>query len=304
MSSNRCAELQLGEVQNPAEISHVTGENPDETGFSKETCVLEVKPIATLGDAEGIDNTENELVELHLPDEASTFKNILAEDNSVLGPDQGASDHRGHVHTPQIAVGAVLGTAANGIDYVKGIDYRQHAKSVLQWSAAHPYQTALQVGMGIMMLSPAAVAGPALSAAGFGSSGILPGASPSILWWSDILIRVSASFASAQHAAIGNVAARSFFATLQSAGAGGYGLPIVNGFIRAGSALGLIGSAVGKVTQPVDKDTGSADSAQELDEEGLSGETNSVGPRGGSGANIPTQKHFREVKAVKEPSFT
>ena len=276
-------------MQNPAE-THGTGENPGETGFSKETCVLEAKPMATPGDAEGIDNTETELVELHLPDKASTFENILAEihqpsrDNSVLGPDQGASDHRGHVHTPQIAVGAVLGTAGNGIDYVKGIDYRQHAKSVLQWSAAHPYQTTLQVGMGLMMLSPAAVAGPALSAVGFGN-GILPGASPSILWWSDILIRVSASFASAQHATIGNVAARSLFATLQSAGAGGYGLPIVNGFIRAGSALGLIGSAVGKATQPVDKDTGSADSsdqqearnlAQELDEEGLSDETDSA----------------------------
>lgn len=49
--------------------------------------------------------------------------------------------------------------------------------------------------------------------------------------------------ATAVHSAIGPVAARSVFATLQSAGAGGYGLPIVNGIaqgaIAAGAALKL-----------------------------------------------------------------
>lgn len=289
-------------MQKPAEHSHGSGEDPEETGVSKETCVLEAKPLATPKTAEGVDNTETELVELHLPDETSTFEKILAEiqqpshDDDGVGAPPEATDYTGHVRTTEEVVRDTLNKVGNGvvcvgrIGYkVKEIDYPQHAKSVLRWSAAHPYQTALQVGMGVLMFSPATIAGPALSAAGF-SSGIIPGASLSILCWRRFA-DVSGSIASAQHAAIGNVAARSWFAILQSAGAGagGYGLPIVHSVIQTGSAatstLGLIGSAFVKGKQPVAKDTVSANSSvqqragnleQGLDEEGLSDATKSA----------------------------
>ncbi|KAI4258351.1 MAG: hypothetical protein L6R42_005152 [Xanthoria sp. 1 TBL-2021] len=222
---------------------------------------------------------ETELVELHLPDQTRTFGKILAEieqpaqENDVSGPDLGATDHPGTPGKVFRIVGTGMGYAGRVVYKVKEVDYPQHAKSVLRWSAAHPYQTALQVGMGVLMVSPATLSGPALSAAGFSSS-IIPG-----------------SIASAQHAAIGNVAARSWFAILQSAGTGasGYGLPIVHSVIQAGSAatsaLGLIGSAFVKGKQPVAKDTVSANSSvqqragnleQALDEEGLSDETKSA----------------------------
>jgi hypothetical protein len=45
------------------------------------------------------------------------------------------------------------------------------------------------------------------------------------------------------HSTIGNVATGSVFATLQSAGAGGAGLAVVNGAVQAGLAVVGAGSA-------------------------------------------------------------
>ncbi|KAK7593650.1 hypothetical protein V3481_004720 [Fusarium oxysporum f. sp. vasinfectum] len=76
-----------------------------------------------------------------------------------------------------------------------------------------------------MVVAPVIVAGPALAVAGFGAGGIAAG-----------------SAAASVHSGIGSVVAGSAFATLQSAGAGGVGLAVVNGVVQA---AGVVVSASG-----------------------------------------------------------
>ncbi|KAL8640241.1 MAG: hypothetical protein Q9228_002816 [Teloschistes exilis] len=75
-----------------------------------------------------------------------------------------------------------------------------------------------------VMVTPAAVTAPVLGVFGFGAGG-LGGA------------------ASAHQASHAPIVARGTFATLQSFGAGGYGVPIVHGVVRAGSVLVSVLSA-------------------------------------------------------------
>ncbi|KAG6981481.1 hypothetical protein FocnCong_v008303 [Fusarium oxysporum f. sp. conglutinans] len=72
-----------------------------------------------------------------------------------------------------------------------------------------------------MVVAPVIVAGPALAVAGFGAGGIAAG-----------------SAAAGVHSGIGSVVAGSAFATLQSAGAGGVGLAVVNGVVQAAGVVG------------------------------------------------------------------
>ncbi|KAJ4039745.1 hypothetical protein NW758_008616 [Fusarium oxysporum] len=71
-----------------------------------------------------------------------------------------------------------------------------------------------------MVVAPVIVAGPALAVAGFGAGGIAAG-----------------SAAAGVHSGIGSVVAGSAFATLQSAGAGGFGLAVVNGVVQAAGVV-------------------------------------------------------------------
>lgn len=66
---------------------------------------------------------------------------------------------------------------------------------------------------------------------------------------------IIASAASAIHASIGNVAAGSIFATLQSAAAGGYGVGVLAGAAQtAGGAVAGAGSVGGVLTYLKGKD--------------------------------------------------
>ncbi|KAF4547163.1 Hypothetical protein D9617_55g071570 [Elsinoe fawcettii] len=79
-----------------------------------------------------------------------------------------------------------------------------------------------------VLAAPAIVSAPALLMSGFGSTGIGAG-----------------TVAAAAQSAVGNVAAGSVFATLQSAGAGGVGLAAVNGMIQIGGGLiTILGSGI------------------------------------------------------------
>jgi hypothetical protein len=49
------------------------------------------------------------------------------------------------------------------------------AKLVLDWIAAHPYQTAFHVANGVILCTPAAATVPVLSAMGFGPAGPVAG---------------------------------------------------------------------------------------------------------------------------------
>lgn len=53
---------------------------------------------------------------------------------------------------------------------------------------------------------------------------------------------ITGSIAATVHASIGNVAAGSVFATLQSAGAAGPGATVVNGVVQGAAVVGTIGN--------------------------------------------------------------
>ena len=236
-------------------------------------CVLEKKTSTSPNPAEGVDDTATELVELHLPDQASTFEKILGaiekptEEKVVLGTNLGPTEYHGHVRTAEEVVRDTLRTVGHGVVHVgrigyrvKKVDYPKYAKKVISWPAAHPYQTAWHAGMGILMIGPGLLAGPALSAAGFTSNGIAAGVTlptPSCPP-DDVLIWPSGSTAAARHAVLRTISSPSTFAMLQSAGAGGYGTPIVYGLIQAGSAassaVGLMTATLGKRTTPGTKE--------------------------------------------------
>ncbi|KAI1798529.1 hypothetical protein F4811DRAFT_548165 [Daldinia bambusicola] len=101
------------------------------------------------------------------------------------------------------------------------------AAGILSWVQQNPIRAAVCATAGVAVAAPALIAGPALAAAGFGASGIVGG-----------------SIAAGAQSAIGNVAAGSLFATLQSAGMAGYGAAAVNGVVQAGGILGVIGAVL------------------------------------------------------------
>ncbi|KAL2693807.1 hypothetical protein Neosp_000373 [[Neocosmospora] mangrovei] len=101
----------------------------------------------------------------------------------------------------------------------------QAAGKAAQHAKDNP-KAAVAVGAGLVVCAvPALVAAPALGLAGFGANGIVGG-----------------SLAAGAQSSIGSVVAPSLFATLQSAGAGGYGLSAVYGAVQGAAAVGAGGS--------------------------------------------------------------
>ncbi|CZS73041.1 unnamed protein product [Fusarium graminearum] len=92
----------------------------------------------------------------------------------------------------------------------------QAANSTIQYAKENPGAAAAMGTAGIMIAAPALVIAPAAAIAGFGANGIAAG----------------------MHAGIGNIVAHSTFATLQSYGMAGYGVPIVHGIVQA-AGVGL-----------------------------------------------------------------
>ncbi|PWI64363.1 hypothetical protein PCL_10532 [Purpureocillium lilacinum] len=106
----------------------------------------------------------------------------------------------------------------------------------VKWAVSHPGTAATcgTAGLGMVLaVAPAAVATPALGALGFGTGGIVGG-----------------SWAAATHSTIGSAVSPSLFATLQSAGAGGYGLAVVYPTIQGiGAAItSFAGAAAARST--------------------------------------------------------
>ncbi|KAL2884165.1 hypothetical protein SGCOL_000103 [Colletotrichum sp. CLE4] len=102
-------------------------------------------------------------------------------------------------------------------------DEPSRLKKAIDWMRENPGTTTcygLSASSLAVLAAPALVAAPALGLAGFGSQGIVAG-----------------SAAAGIQAGIGNVVAPSLFATLQSAGAAGYGAAVVNGVIQAGAGF-------------------------------------------------------------------
>ncbi|KAI6772580.1 hypothetical protein HG530_003538 [Fusarium avenaceum] len=96
--------------------------------------------------------------------------------------------------------------------------------------------TAIVVGVAVVAV-PALVAGPLLGALGFGAAGITAGQFLEVVLCLDTFIDFSGSAAAGIQSGIGSVVAPGLFATLQSAGAGGYGLAAVHTVVQAAGAL-------------------------------------------------------------------
>ncbi|KPM37770.1 hypothetical protein AK830_g8802 [Neonectria ditissima] len=113
------------------------------------------------------------------------------------------------------------GSGEGGPQCPNGDSYFSQAKD---WAIAHPFQAAAFGSGALVMAAPAIVASPALAAAGFGANGIVGG-----------------SVAAGVQSGIGSVVAPGLFATLQSAGAAGYGVAAVHGTVQ-GVALAATGA--------------------------------------------------------------
>lgn len=106
------------------------------------------------------------------------------------------------------------------------------------WFQEHRLQTALLAASGATLLFPGLMAAPVLAVLGWGSAGVRAGMYLDKLtllgkWTVDVGI---GSIAAGIHASIGNVVAGGAFATLQSAGMGGYGTAAVHGAVQVGAA--------------------------------------------------------------------
>ncbi|KAH7188526.1 uncharacterized protein B0J16DRAFT_382405 [Fusarium flagelliforme] len=90
-------------------------------------------------------------------------------------------------------------------------------------SQPKPSAVAAMVTGAAVVLVPAIVASPVLGILGLGGAGVAAG-----------------SAAAGIQSGIGSVAAGSLFATLQSAGAGGYGVAAVHGVVQAAGAVDMV----------------------------------------------------------------
>lgn len=107
----------------------------------------------------------------------------------------------------------------------------------------------------LVVAAPAVVSAPILASMGFTASGVQAGKFEShvfiihnhlgmtIFLNLTLCVLLLASIGAAIHSTIGNVVTGSYFAILQSAGAGGYGQPLVTGAIQVAGATVSAASA-------------------------------------------------------------
>ncbi|KAL9600378.1 MAG: hypothetical protein Q9219_003228 [cf. Caloplaca sp. 3 TL-2023] len=165
---------------------------------------------------------------------------------------------------PQPTLHKLKNNLTSLVNHVKTHDYAATGHQVTTYAKEHPYKTALHGTSLLLLAAPGILAAPVLGAAGFGAGGVVAG-----------------SAAAAQQATMGGtVAAGSVFAALQSAGAGGYGVAIVNGVVQGGAAAVGVGNMVsgwfwkgkkeekeGKGVEKVEEDAGSAEGKEGMIEE-------------------------------------
>ncbi|KAK7545633.1 hypothetical protein IWX49DRAFT_640369 [Phyllosticta citricarpa] len=101
-------------------------------------------------------------------------------------------------------------------EYVFSIKWEDLPENIKTYVQENPREAGFRVVGGVVFFAPGLITGPLLGMLGFTAAGPAAG-----------------SIAAAWQASIGPVAARGFFATLQSAATGGYGAPVVGGVVRA-----------------------------------------------------------------------
>ncbi|KAH6604623.1 hypothetical protein Trco_006330 [Trichoderma cornu-damae] len=160
----------------------------------------------------------------------------------------GAGIVQGHVNNAASHVGREIGAASNVLHHrvgeaaswamdennIRGFSQGAQATAQQAANAAKGSPIAFSIAsLGLVVLAaPAVITTPIIAAAGlmgFTSGGI-----------------AASSIAAGLHSGIGNVVAGSGFATVQSAGAGGYGLGVMTGLAQtAGGVMAAAGTIVG-----------------------------------------------------------
>ncbi|KAL8906563.1 MAG: hypothetical protein Q9207_001947 [Kuettlingeria erythrocarpa] len=135
-------------------------------------------------------------------------------------------------------------------EHAKNVKFTELAQAAVKYSVEtvreNPKTAALTVVAFLPGLAPSLFSGPLLGWFGFRTAGIRGGITstkchpPRMC----MLIGFPGSLASALHAQHAPVVAHGIFATVQSAAAGGYGLPIVQGTVRGAAAAAGAGPLV------------------------------------------------------------
>ncbi|KAF4465418.1 Lactose regulatory [Fusarium albosuccineum] len=148
------------------------------------------------------------------------------------------------------------------------------AQGAANFAKEHPYAAA-GMGTGVAICAaPVIVAGPALAFAGFGANGVVGGQLPTTSQEAEYTnISLSpGSIAAGAQSSIGSVVAPSLFATLQSAGAGGYGVSAVYGAVQGAAALFAAGSGGAAYKSRKSGEKGESEKSKDEHEPGEPGE--------------------------------
>ncbi|KAL8953392.1 MAG: hypothetical protein Q9222_000769 [Ikaeria aurantiellina] len=205
--------------------SDITSLDQDISLTDEEVRIL-ATPEHTLSSARSLDTRLETMKMSGVPEDHRHHSEDLSEVIGDQNKFRGAIDHIG------VRMGLFKGQ-------IKDTDFVERASEVKDWIRRNPGKAALHFGTVIPLIVPGLIFPPILGAAGFGASGVVAGSVA----------------AGAQTA---NTAAGGAFAILQSAGMGGYGVPIVNGIIQGASAVasvsGITASALWNSKNSADKD--------------------------------------------------
>ncbi|KAK3064900.1 hypothetical protein LTS18_002856 [Coniosporium uncinatum] len=142
--------------------------------------------------------------------------------------------------------------AGESLDTVYHVEWQSMPQPIAQWIEEHPNQTTfLAVGASVFF-APFLITVPVLGMLGFGAAGVTAGTSQ------DLPLQ-------AMQAMIGDVAAGSLFALMQSAGAGGANLAVLNILVKAGAATAVGVKATKAVKEHMAKEEQGLEGAQDAD---------------------------------------
>lgn len=165
--------------------------------------------------------------------------------------------------------------AGESLDTVYHVEWQKMPQPIAQWIEEHPNQTTfLAVGASVFS-APFLITVPVLGMLGFGAAGVTAGKSFCIYSINLPSRRkpLTGNFTGtsqdlplqAMQAMIGDVAAGSLFALMQSAGAGGANLAVLNILVKAGAATAVGVEATKAVKEHMAKEEQGLEGAQDAD---------------------------------------
>ncbi|KAK3081505.1 hypothetical protein LTS18_006005 [Coniosporium uncinatum] len=160
--------------------------------------------------------------------------------------------------------------AGEALDTVYHVECQNMPQPIAQWIEEHPKQTTFLVAGGSVFFAPFLITVPVLGMLGFVAA-VVPAGRSFCIYSIDLSIRrkpltgnFTGSAAAAMQAMIGDVAAGSLFALMQTAGAGA-GLAVLNILVKAGAATAVGVEATKAVKEHIAKEEQGLEGAQDAD---------------------------------------